>query len=205
MSSQAFNKYLTEPEEKQLIKTIKKYGDVYAQRDLNWILLLRNTGIRVTPLSKLTFEDATKALADGHLVIRPETNKRGNGHTVFLNKPATKALKNLLKIREEMAYIAACNFYYKAGPFLIMSRNRKFMSVRSFQDRLKAWSTLAGVRCTPHTLRHTFGKRIIQNSTSPQALQICQAALGHKNIQSTTIYTEPDKEQLELSIEEAGS
>lgn len=42
-----FEKYLLEEEEGALFATIKKVDCIKAKRDLNWIILMRETGIRL--------------------------------------------------------------------------------------------------------------------------------------------------------------
>ncbi len=51
--------------------------------------------------------------------------------------------------------------------------------------RLAARAGLEGVRCSAHTLRHTFATSFIRNGGDPFALQ---RLLGHSDIQTTMIY-----------------
>ena len=194
-----FHRYLTEPQEKSLFTTVKQYAGIHARRDYAWMLLLRQTGIRVNPLAELTVDDARQALKSGYLHLRGETNKGGREHEVFLNTKAQAALRDLLAIRAEMGHIQ------EGDAPLIMSRKHQGMSVRSFQARMKAWCLAAGLDCqaSPHWFRHTLAKRIMQRSTAKDPRGIVQAALGHGHIQSTLIYTLPDKEEVAAAMREA--
>ena len=156
-----FERYLTEAEEKQLLKTVSRYADVYARRDHAWMLLLRQTGIRVGTLAQLTVGDAQLALRSDHLALRPEISKGGRGHQVYLNKKARNALQTLLRLRREMGHAA-----HPDHP-LVVSRNHRAMSVRSFQARMQQWVRLAGldVDASPHWWRHTIAKRTVARST----------------------------------------
>lgn len=195
-----FERYLTEAEEKAFFDYVRQFSDVLARRDVAWMTLMRQTGIRVTPMSLLTVSDAKKALSKGYLHVRPEINKRGKGYTVRLNKEAKKQLQVLILIRIEMGYSKD-----DTDAPLVMSRNHAGMSVRSYQTRMKYWLTRAGVNthASPHWLRHTLSKRLIKHSTSSNPLGIVQAALGHSSIASSAVYAMPDKEELEAAMEAA--
>ena len=60
---------------------------------------------------------------------------------------------------------------------------------------------------TPHTLRHTFGKGLLDAGVD---LVTVAALLGHERLETTAIYTQPSARDLEraverLSVEGAGS
>jgi len=194
-----FERYLTEKEEARLFSTIRKFGGVLARRDYAWMMLARQTGIRVTPLSLLTVADARLALTDGHLQVRPETNKGQRAYTVYLNKTAQQMLRQLLAVRRELGYPEA------SDEPLIMSRNHQGISVRALEVAMRRWVDLAElkVKATPHWLRHTLAKRIMDKSTARNPLGIVQHALGHADLNSTAIYTFPDRSELEAALEAA--
>lgn len=50
---------------------------------------------------------------------------------------------------------------------------------------------------SPHTLRHTFGTRLMRQVNS----RIAQELLGHKNIQTTMLYQHPNHDDLSQAIE----
>ncbi|MDP1007322.1 tyrosine-type recombinase/integrase, partial [Klebsiella pneumoniae] len=89
-------------------------------------------------------------------------SKRKQAHTVHVNKAAAKALRDLLKIRREMGHPESDD-----AP-LIVSRNHRGLSVRSFQSRMKKWVQSAGlpVSATPHWFRHTLAMRLMRNSSA---------------------------------------
>lgn len=193
------DRFLTPAEEKRLFQTVSQNNTLEAQRDFGWMLLLRATGIRVGALSGLTVADARTALADRHLTIRPEINKGKASYKIFLGKNADKALRLLLKIRRAMGHPEQ----YDAP--LILSRESNAMSIRAFQQRCKKWAELAGVtNVSPHWFRHTLAMRIMQDSTAQDPRGVVMASLGHKNINSTAIYTQPDKLTLQRIMQEVG-
>ncbi|MFW6341006.1 MAG: tyrosine-type recombinase/integrase [Wenzhouxiangella sp.] len=198
---QSFNRYLTQAEERQLFRHIKQFGAVYARRDLAWMRLARNTGLRVGTMAGLTVMDARQALASGYLHIRSEIAKRKQAHTVHLNKAAGRALRDLLAIRREMGQAESDE------AALIVSRNHRALSVRSFQARMNLWVKGAGlpVAATPHWFRHTLAMRLMRNSTAQDPRGVVQGVLGHRDINSTAVYTRPSREDLSLALDEVAA
>ena len=80
------------------------------------------------------------------------------------------------------------------------------MSYRSSVMRiLNKYSLLAGLdRINPHALRHTFATRYLKANTGD--LRGLARLLGHANLNTVMIYTEPDMEDLAEHMErvEAG-
>jgi len=197
-----FERYLKADEERQLLRTVAQFGQVLARRDLQWMTLLRQTGIRVGSLARLTVGDALQALSGPpphRLTLRADISKGHRGYQVLLTQKAQKALRALLKLRKEMGHPPV-----PAHP-LIMSRNHRGISVRSLQDRMHKWVLAAGigVEATPHWFRHTLAKRLIERSTANDPRAVVQHALGHRDSKSSAVYTFPDREELERSMEEA--
>ena len=195
----AFRRYLTREEERLLFGAVARIASPLARRDHGWMRLMRYTGIRVGAASQLTCRHAREALKSEYLELEPAIQKRKQGHRVFITRPARRALQDLLKVRREMGYIEA-----DAAP-LIMSRNHCGMSIRSFQARMRQWCREAGLdaSATPHWLRHTLAKRMMKQSTAMDPRGVVKSALGHRSIASTSIYTEPDKEDVEQAMQEA--
>ncbi|MFZ5658791.1 MAG: tyrosine-type recombinase/integrase [Pseudomonadota bacterium] len=194
-----FDRYLAVSEEKQLFRTIKQFVHLLARRDHAWMRLLRQTGIRGGVLCGLTVHDAELALKENYLRVRAQINKGGREYTVYLNKPARQALQDLLRIRREMGHPQ-----HPDAP-LVMSRNHQGISMRSLQSRMRHWTRVAGlgVEASPHWFRHTLAKRLFSQSTAQDPRGIAQRALGHASINSTAIYTLPDREAMERAMEEA--
>lgn len=192
-------RFLTPAEEKKLFQTVRQNSSIEAQRDTAWMLLLRMTGIRIGTLSRLTVGDAQLALSEKRLTIRGEINKGRVAYKIYLGKQAETALKRLLKVRRDMGHPEQSD-----GP-LVMSREHNGMSIRSFQNRAKHWGELSGLTgFSPHWLRHTLAMRIMQESTAQDPRGIAMATLGHKSINSTAIYTQPDKATLQRVMQEVG-
>lgn len=221
---QVFERYFSEKEERQLMACVRGAGGlpgvpgVLARRDAAWMSLLRQTGLRVTPLAKLTVGDARAALGKAVLNVRGETNKRGREHKVELNRVALAALGALLKVRAELT----TDHDFDAP--LILSREHRGrvrgamtdelgalalahgtgMSVRALQQRMRLWCDRAGLADgSPHWMRHTLAKRLMARSTARNPLAIVAGVLGHSSQNSTAVYCQPDKEEITQAMEAA--
>jgi len=194
----AFTRYLTESEERKLFAAVRARSGVLAARDDAWMRLLRATGMRVGALSRLTCAHARNALHSGYLALEPEIQKKGVGHRILVTKRCGKALRDLLRIRREMGHAE------RPDAPLIVSRNHRALSVRSFQSRMAVWRKVAGLdgAVSPHWFRHTVAKRIMKSSTAADPRGVAQGVLGHKSARSTLVYTMPDKEDIEEAMRE---
>ena len=216
-----FTHYFTEQEEKKLFKTVKQTMGFYAKRDYYWMLLMRETAVRLGVLAGpdankakryelamtgLTVHDAELSIEEGYLVFDSINNKNRKKHMVALTKSAIEALRELLKLHMEMSQGWEWETPRLERP-LFLSRNQKAMSRRSFQARFAQWCRVAEVpEGTPHWLRHTWAIRYLERSTNPSmALRHVQAVLGHTNISTTSVYTKPTKESLGTAMREASS
>ncbi|PHS20216.1 MAG: recombinase XerC [Kangiella sp.] len=190
----SFDKYFTEAEERQLFNAVKRVKGHLAERDYCWMRIARLTGIRLMPLSKLTVGDALQAISSDYLKIG-EFNKNKKEQSIFMVKEVKVCLKKLINIQRQLVKETDVSEFDRP---LILSRHHTALTKRNYQRRFEMWIEIAGLeRGTIHWLRHTFAKRIIKrNENTPEALLATQKLLGHANINTTTIYTSPDKETI---------
>lgn len=78
---------------------------------------------------------------------------------------------------------------------LFLSSHLKGITPRAVQYRLDQRAREAGIlrNLSPHKLRHSFATRFFQATAN---IRVVQTVLGHKNLGTTTIYTNPDQEYL---------
>ena len=192
------NHYLTEQEQKKLLATVKQFADEKAERDYHIISALIASGCRIGEFLKITVGDAMAALETGYLYIPAENRKGGKrDHSVYLTTSLRLALTYLIDIRGS----------YTADHYLVAGRTDEMpMSCRNMQLRVKEWAEMAGLghlKVTPHFFRHTHAMNIIRSSTAKEPLRIVKAALGHRNINTTAIYTAASREEIEAALDEA--
>lgn len=195
----SFERYLTRREEKQLLAHVAKHVGLYAKRDYAWIRVALYSGFRVGSLHGLTVLDARQALRIRTLRARPDHAKRGKGYDVPVSLKLEQALRGALKVRRDMRLPDDDD-----AP-LFCSRTGGAMSVRAFQNRLQVWRESAGlsIACSPHWLRHTTGKRVLEATEHRDPQSVVQVVLGHASRQSTVVYTQPDREDVNRAMEEA--
>lgn len=195
----AFRRYITEGEEVRLFRHLAKHTSRYAQRDMWWMRLLRQTGMRLGSLCSLTVGQAILALESGTLSLADEQAKGGNGYDIILNTAARRALQELLRIRRSLRRTS------HDDEALIVSQRGAALSERSYQHRMRCWCLSAGlgVEASPHWWRHTFAKRIVARSNAKDPLAVAQIALGHRDRRATVIYTLPDREEVLAALESA--
>jgi integrase/recombinase XerC len=85
---------------------------------------------------------------------------------------------------------------------LFLSIRGKRLSPQSVWERLRARSLAAGMQTPvhPHMLRHSFASHVLQSSGDLRAVQ---ELLGHKNIQTTQVYTRLDFQHLAKAYDAA--
>ena len=194
------NNYLTESEQTTLLTTIKQFSDELAQRDYYIVMALIHSGMRITEFRLITVGDAVTALNTNYLYI-PKENRKGKkqDHSIYLTKSLRMALINLLSIRESN----------NSEHYLISGRtDDNPMCSRNLQKRVKQWAEEAGLKhlnITPHFFRHTHAMNILRRTTAKEPLRIIKSALGHRNINTTSIYTEASREDVVAALEETDS
>lgn len=185
------HRYFTEAEQTQLLRAVQRVNSREARRDAAWIALLRDSGMRIGELAKMQPAAARLALERGWLFI-PKAHRKGKrrDHNILVTDSIRKDLQQLLAVRPEFSRDDAPD-----AP-LIYSRRLTAMSIRGFQDRFAFWASEAGIKGSPHWMRHTRAMNIMRRSTSNDPRGIVQAALGHDDISSSGIYTQMSKEDL---------
>lgn len=155
------------------------------KRDIAIFELLANTGVRVGELCALELDDVEISERKGSITVRQ--GKGGKFRTVPLNKDARSALRDYLEARPASASRKV--FLGERGP----------LTPSGVFRILKKYALQAGLPdVSPHTLRHTFAKRLLD---AGEDLVEVARLLGHANINTTAVYTQPTEEDMQRAVE----
>ncbi len=158
---------VSEPEIERLFAQIKH------PRDRAMFRLMLDVGLRVEEVAKLRISDLTaNDSALGRLRVRGKGNKE---RFVWLMRETSQIVQAWLEQRPAVEDEA-----------MFITRRKTGFSVRGIQERLTHYCRLAGVKCSPHQLRHTFGRRMAEAEMPVTSLA---ALMGHAQVTTTQIYT----------------
>jgi site-specific recombinase XerD len=178
-------RWLNRQEQYALRRAAEKDGDA---RNLAIILLLLNTGLRVSEVAGLKLDDLTLADRKGEVVVRGKGTKV---RTVPLNAEIRKALREYLAQRPKVEHTAVF-VGQKGGP----------LGWLGIEYLIAMLGRLAGLEhITPHMLRHTFAKNLVDQGVS---LDQVATLLGHRNLTTTARYTQPSQQDLVRAVERLG-
>ena len=145
-------------------------------RDLCMMLLFLDTGIRLTELINLEIPDVN--LERGEIKIR---GKGGKERIVPVGGKVQRALwKYVHKYRGEPAHPNVKNLFLSIQGYGL-SGSRVYHMISDYGEK----AGLEGVRCSPHTFRHTFAKSFLINGGD---LFTLQKILGHTSLNVVRLY-----------------
>jgi site-specific recombinase XerD len=144
-------------------------------RDYAMLLVLMDTGIRVSELCGLTLED----VHEGYLTV---FGKGAKEREVGLGPTASRALWKYIHLhRPRLANSEHERHVFLGYRGIPMLRN----GVNQALERIGLRAGITGVRMSPHTFRHTFARGWLQNGGEIFKLS---RVLGHSEMQTTQIY-----------------
>jgi len=155
-------------------KRQQKYNEQTKVRDLAILSLFLGTGIRVSELVGIDISDVDFNI-NGFTVTR----KGGNQAVLYFPDEVGDALKAYLDQRQD---IEAEPGHENA---LFLSLQRKRLGVRSIENMVKKYATLAAPlkkRLSPHKLRSTFGTNLYQETGD---IYLVADVLGHTDVNTT--------------------
>ncbi|SFJ69345.1 tyrosine-type recombinase/integrase [Thermoflavimicrobium dichotomicum] len=179
--------FLTREEALRLIQAISTYHEKKKRknwleaRDLAIILMLLNTGMRVSELINLNINSIQ---TDGDLIRVMIIGKGGKERILKLNNKTVEALQEYLKQRPTPHDT-------KHQDALFLNKNLGRISRKAVSEVVKKYVREANLppkaaAISPHKLRHTLATLLLANGEN---LRVVQEILGHSSIQTTQIYT----------------
>jgi site-specific recombinase XerD len=159
------------------------------RRDIALVEVLANTGLRAGELAALTLDDLELSERKGLLTVR--AGKGATYRVVPLNADARRALRDYLDARPQGPQMA-----------LFLGQRGNGLTPSGIWRVVKKYGGRAGLELSPHTLRHTFGTRLVRRKGID--LVTVAAMMGHASLDTTAIYTQPTEEDMAAAVETLG-
>lgn len=171
------------------MEAVQKAGDT---RDTMIFELLFRTGLRVAELTGLNIEQVR---GKRFMTVRGKGNKERT-------LPLTEELRVMLEGFMDWKQMNGENMHPRSPLFL--NKQGKRISTRGLRDRVYFFCGKAGLErsFSPHSFRHSLGFEL---GRAGIPIQVIQKILGHENINTTRIYTEPCIEQVEQALYTIGT
>jgi len=185
---------LTPDEARRLIAAVDRTA-IWGPRNHALVVFLFHTGLRVGELVALNCSDV--AADDGQvrsvLHLPAAAAKFHRSRIVPLNETAQLAVRTIL------SWNARYGFSVAPGSPLLVTRKHTRMSDRSVQALFADLRVKAGldVKATPHSARHTMATQALACGGNVRALQ---AAIGHKRLATTELYTHVNRDELARTV-----
>lgn len=176
-------KALTVDEVRKLISVIPPTR----KRDRLVFLLLYGAGLRVSELCNLKKSDVD---LDRNLIV-VRGGKGAKDRVVPIPDELAEEIKSYLETRDD------------GSEYLLVEERRKKkdkLSTKTVWYLLRKYGQKAGIKVTPHMLRHSFATHMLERGVDIRAIQ---ELLGHSNLSTTQIYTKVTVEHLRKAQEKA--
>jgi site-specific recombinase XerD len=177
-------RWLSRKEQLALLRAVRQGEN---QRDLAIIQMLLGAGLRISETAALKVSDIELNDRSGWVYVR--TGKGMKTRSIPLSIHARKALQAYLIMRPDADEDDL--FLGQRGPLSewgIHAVIKKY----AYQARLED--------VTAHTLRHSFAKNLVDAGTPLDQVAIL---LGHESLDTTRIYTQPSRRDLERAVKSA--
>lgn len=180
-------KFLTGDQIERLLNA-PSLSTIQGQRDKAILETFYSTGLRVSELAELNRDDIDFKRREFGIV-----GKGGKARVVFLSKRAADWIQEYLDARDDN--YKPLFIGHRKTPDPTMSDEEARFSVRSIQRIIKKYAKKVKlpVDATPHTIRHSFATDLLMAGADIRSVQ---EMLGHKNIQTTQVYTHVTHKQL---------
>lgn len=148
---------------------------VTPERNKTMIALLLNTGLRLSEMTNLKWQDIN--LMTGQLKV--VNGKGSKDRILYINDSVIEMLKNWRE--RQFKEWGKTNYVFT-------SRNLKQLDGKAVRKMIKTYTDRAGISkdITTHSLRHTFASDLLRETSN---IRLVQKALGHSDIGTTQIYT----------------
>ena len=156
------------------------------QRNKTMIQLLLNTGLRLSEMTNLKWNDID--LMTGQVKV---VEGKGLKDRILWLDEETLTMLGKWKQRQFKEW--------GRSDLVFTTRTLHSLDGKAVRSMIKTYSDKAGIKkhITTHSLRHTFASDLLRDTKN---IRIVQKALGHADISSTQIYTHIVDEELEEAL-----
>lgn len=159
---------------------------ITSQRNKTMIQLLLNTGLRLSEMTNLKWNDID--LMTGQVKV---VEGKGLKDRILWLDEETLTMLGKWKQRQFKEW--------GRSDLVFTTRTLHSLDGKAVRSMNKTYSDKAGIKkhITTHSLRHTFASDLLRDTKN---IRIVQKALGHADISSTQIYTHIVDEELEEAL-----
>lgn len=159
---------------------------ITSQRNKTMIQLLLNTGLRLSEMTNLKWNDID--LMTGQVKV---VEGKGLKDRILWLDEETLTMLGKWKQRQFKEW--------GKSHLVFTTRTLRPLDGKAVRSMIKTYSDKAGIKkhITTHSLRHTFASDLLRDTKN---IRIVQKALGHADISSTQIYTHIVDEELEEAL-----
>ncbi len=163
----------------QFIKLVElcRRDNGYGDRNLAILLLMLDSGLRVSECRDIQLNDVD--LNNGS--IRIKRGKGGKERIIPIGSLVQKTLWRYINRSRPQPMTSQVTSLCLSGRGLPLTKSGIQQIIRRYGKR----AGISGVRCSPHTFRHTFAKNYLLNGGDIFSLQ---KILGHSSLASVRIY-----------------
>jgi len=151
-------------------------------RDAAMLELMYSSGLRVSEIISIKINDIN--FEAGFIRVFGKGSKE---RIVPMNRRAAD------KIRNYMHELRPALLKGRQSPFLFLTARGAPMTRQRFWQALKRLGSLAGLKLTPHSIRHSFATHLLDGGAD---LRSVQKMLGHSDISTTQIYTKVSADRI---------
>lgn len=151
-------------------------------RDTAMLELMYSSGLRVSEIISLKVNNIN--YEGGFLRVMGKGSKE---RVVPLNERAKEKIqKYVLQLRNKL-------LKNKQSPYLFLTNRGLPMTRQRFWQALKRLADQAGIRISPHVIRHSFATHLLDGGAD---LRSVQKMLGHSDISTTQVYTKVSTDRI---------
>ncbi len=166
------------------------YASIRSLRDRAWFALMLRGGLRVGEVAGLNLDDLLHQ-ADGERPAKVRVKGKGDKERVVsLTADAYAILESWLHERPEGAEKEA----------VFLNEKGRRLKPNGIEFLLAGYAEKVGLKLTPHQLRHTYARQLIEAGMPVTSLS---QLMGHSQITTTQIYTAGADPSLSRAYQEA--